>query len=473
MQATIKRQRNKIQQYVRITWKKIKQLPDQILVIIFIVMLGFAGWYEYNGGQEVFNALPLPAILQRADKQKNYDTIALRNIAYITESEILYQHDYEGDAVNEVAFDRHFKTLASSDSQGEIKIWDVEEDLGNVEKVKNEEKKISKQTLKSQDKTNGYYSVAFSPDGKTLTAISLEGTIQLWKASKSNNKSKSKSSENSLTRSRFLPAGSIPIKPGSEIELDGVAFNPKPKNDDTSEFAIAYKVGKNKKDDNKFTEFISLWRNKKETLHQVISGQKSDYSVDCVGFSSDGKILASGNSDGTITLWDVAVKDKPSTSLSTLEDRMNDGFTNIAFYTTSRNFLPFKKNRLVSVSGDGTIKLWDIDDNIRSPKKKKVTQPIKTLDGSEGIISIAVDPRGKILATGSTDGSIQLWDLSNGKLIRTLKSHPSAVYSLAFSPNGRFLASGSMDETIKIWKVDSRLYMGWDWEQSPVRSLIF
>ncbi len=67
--------------------------------------------------------------------------------------------------------------------------------------------------------------------------------------------------------------------------------------------------------------------------------------------------------------------------------------------------------------------------------------------------SVAFSPDGKRLVSGSGDKTIKLWDTATGKELLTLKGHSSTVFSVAFSPDGKRLASGSMDETIKVWDI--------------------
>jgi len=72
---------------------------------------------------------------------------------------------------------------------------------------------------------------------------------------------------------------------------------------------------------------------------------------------------------------------------------------------------------------------------------------------SREVNSVAFSPDERLLASGSSDKTIKLWNVETGKCIRTLTGHADSVYSVAFSPDGRYLASGSWDKTIKLWDV--------------------
>ncbi len=60
-------------------------------------------------------------------------------------------------------------------------------------------------------------------------------------------------------------------------------------------------------------------------------------------------------------------------------------------------------------------------------------------------------PMDTLLASGSHDDTVRLWDPDTGELLRTLEGHEGDVNSVAFSPNGRLLASGSDDRTVRLW----------------------
>ncbi|WP_026734408.1 serine/threonine-protein kinase [Fischerella sp. PCC 9605] len=101
-------------------------------------------------------------------------------------------------------------------------------------------------------------------------------------------------------------------------------------------------------------------------------------------------------------------------------------------------------NILASGSDDKTIKLW----NWKSRRK------IRTLHGHKGIVySIAISPDAQTLVSGGNDNNIKIWNLNTGKEIRTLKGHSNWVNSVAISPDGQTIASGSYDGTIKIWNL--------------------
>ncbi len=84
-------------------------------------------------------------------------------------------------------------------------------------------------------------------------------------------------------------------------------------------------------------------------------------------------------------------------------------------------------------------------------------QPLLILKGhTDPVSTVAVSPDGKILATGSFDKSVKLWDAATGKELRTLAGttgHTNLVLGVAFAPDGLSLATVSTDNSLKIWDV--------------------
>jgi WD40 repeat protein len=71
------------------------------------------------------------------------------------------------------------------------------------------------------------------------------------------------------------------------------------------------------------------------------------------------------------------------------------------------------------------------------------------------VLSVAYDPNGGRFLSGSSDGTVRLWDIARGKDIRWFKGHRSFVNSVAFSPDGQRALSGGTDHSVRLWEVSS------------------
>ncbi|MEZ2225871.1 MAG: NACHT domain-containing protein [Microcoleus sp.] len=156
-------------------------------------------------------------------------------------------------------------------------------------------------------------------------------------------------------------------------------------------------------------------------------------SIRSVMFSPDGKLLATGDTDGVVRLWEAS---------SGREILTCKGHTNVV---ESVAFSP-DGEILASGSYENTIKLWDV----------KTGECLKVLQGhTESVMSVTFNPDGNILASGSFDRTIRLWDIHTGECCKILQDHTKVVFSVAFHPAGEMLATGSGDQTVRLWNINS------------------
>jgi WD40 repeat protein/energy-coupling factor transporter ATP-binding protein EcfA2 len=113
-------------------------------------------------------------------------------------------------------------------------------------------------------------------------------------------------------------------------------------------------------------------------------------------------------------------------------------------YIWSLAFDPVDQNILASGSADGSIIVWDLATG-------KMIHRIKAHDGE--VLSIAFSPDGRFLASGGTDSSVKLWNTANEQSVFEGK-HRNWVLGVAFSPDGKYLASGSSDDKVVLWQIE-------------------
>jgi len=111
---------------------------------------------------------------------------------------------------------------------------------------------------------------------------------------------------------------------------------------------------------------------------------------------------------------------------------------------TNNNF----PNMILSASRDKTLIVWKLNKDDQG----SCGTPYKALKGHSHFVSDAViSSDGQFCLSGSWDGTLRLWDLTQGKTTRKFNDHKKDVLSVAFSADNRQIVSGSRDRTIKLW----------------------
>ena len=329
-------------------------------------------------------------------------TVTLWDVATQEELATLEEHD---GAVHSVSFSADGATLVSGARGGEVRLRDME--TGNVA-VLTGFKSLS--------------AMALSPNGALLASGSQDGSVVL---------------RDLRTRVETPLGGQRPGISALAISSDGEAL------------AMAT-----------FTD-LRLWDPTAQRQIATLEGHRRVVSDEwgsstfhahtpSLSFSPDGTILASGASDSTVILWDLAARER----LATLEGH-GHRVAEVSFHPDG--------TLLASASWDETVILWDVATRER----------MATLEGhSSWVDAVAFSPDGSTLASGSWDRTIRLWDVARRTHVATLENC-GRCYSVAFSPDGTHLVSGSSD-LITLWDVAaSKAVATLEGHNGPVHSVAF
>ncbi len=244
--------------------------------------------------------------------------------------------------------------------------------------------------------TDAVTRAVFSPDGQTVLSAGWDNRIIQWSVS---------------TRQ---PIGQ-PI--ASPKGLVSVAFNP-----DGSRFASTA------------SKSIMMWDTKS---HQPVGlpFQYTNEDFVHVAFSASGNLLAAstdayGGHPARVIVWDVASHQ--------LIGEPIEGAT----------FVFSPDDALLAIARYHDLVLYDLRSH------RAVRQPLS--GHAKNITSIAFSRDGTMVAAGSEDKTIVLWDVKGHSRLGTLAGHSETVTSLLFDPNAVVLLSGSADGTIIRWNLETR-----------------
>src|SRR5207253_9768894 len=109
---------------------------------------------------------------------------------------------------------------------------------------------------------------------------------------------------------------------------------------------------------------------------------------------------------------------------------------------------------VASGSGDATARLWVLSTGTALHTLQCYPGGIETVQGYlGGIETVAFSPDGRLLATGTYEPALRLWDVASGKLIHRFDASTAGSFNaVAFSPDGRMLAANNpRAPSILLW----------------------
>jgi WD40 repeat protein len=319
------------------------------------------------------------------------------NIPYSGDNFTLVSTLLSAKKVLSVAISSDGQIIASGLADGSITLWN---------------KKTGKELRTFSGHSGSIHSLAISADGKTLASGSRDNTIKIW----------------NIQTGQLLHT----LTEGSGI-IVSVAISPNGQM--ISSASIENRT-------------IKIWDLRSGKLLHSLNGHS--YPIWSIAFSPDSQNLISSSVDRTIKIWDVS----KGQLLRTLTGHSN--IVKAVAISAHGSVIASGSYSNKDVTGgvsstedDSTIKIWN----------RNTGELLRTLKGHSGTISsLAIDPFGHILASGSYDGTIKIWNLYTGQLLHTLDVRNSQgalveVLSIAFDGNGQTLISGSADGTVKIWQI--------------------
>jgi WD40 repeat protein len=192
--------------------------------------------------------------------------------------------------------------------------------------------------------------------------------------------------------------------------------------------------------------------------------------------SRDGRLVAAGNEKGEVAIWEVSSQ-KQLTTLRGLRGAVfalafsRDGSQIAAASNQDANApqivvwntqsgdvqanisdqkaqitsleMPADGNTVASSSSDGSLTIWNVGDG-------KVVSTIKAPAADLWFSSFAFSPDGKLLVTGSLTGEIAFWDPQSGAQLASMSLGTGTVLSLAFRPDGKQIAASTRDGGIYL-----------------------
>lgn len=327
-------------------------------------------------------------------------------------------------AVQSVRFSADSQRLAAGGKDGRVRVWDVP---GRQRLLT-----LGGRGWGHSKWVNG---VTFSPDGRHLASASTDQTVRVWDLNTGAEAAVLHGHSKTVHALQFSPDGVTLISAGApEIKLwEKVRW------EQSGRYARRWKhpasvYGLSLSRDGK-TAYTAAWKGEIQSWDVALSTSLASWSAhqqsaNALALSADQLRMASVGNDGRIKVWERPTAQASFTEKSILEEVKGNQLTSVQI---SRD-----GSLVFAASNAGSAKLW----------KVATGQAALELKGEKNVSATAFSLDEKRLATGYSDGSIQLWDAQTGALLQRFTHHRGQINFLSFSPDHQRLAAASSDHSI-------------------------
>ena len=257
----------------------------------------------------------------------------------------------------------------------------------------------------------GWNELDFSPDGRTLAIAGVQGRVELWDVATTKKLRElvdraAPPDESALAVVRYSPDGSVIAAGGQEAN------------------------------------HVTLWRAASGHVigAPITTNPPETGGAQSIAFSPDSKRIAVPGAPGTVGIWDVATGRRVGEPLAVGEAPVNAAI----FADGGRT--------LIASDDSGAVSLVDVASG------RRIRPPLSVGDEPAG--SLALSPDGRLLAAASYAGPVLLWDVETGERFgEPLTSDTSPGNAVAFSPDGRTLVSSHLRSAV-VWNVSGEQVLG-------------
>ncbi len=349
------------------------------------------------------------------------------------------------DGINALVFAPDGKTLASGSADGTVRFWDLQ--------------KPQEHYIFTDRHSDSVKAVSFSTNSNMLAAAALNGTVQIWDTNTQLSTVPPVTHYDITNAMAFSSDATLFVSNGADAKFysqgTGIGIESRthdvirlwtlPTGDELISLPQSCQAVAFSPDNKILAESDSnetrLWDIKTGTeLFKIDVKQFFTYVV--VAFSHDGTILATGGDVGKVHLWSANTGSK----LATLSPKFND---ESGAHAELLAFSP--DDSILAVRFMNHTLFWDL--KTKQERSIDLAKDIKRKDGT-----LKFSPDGKTLLTSSwewpTGSLIHLYDINTERKIISLPGHTYSIETLVFSHDGKILASGSEDGTILLWDWD-------------------